>query len=159
MKKILSLVLFLAFLSMDTAGVLALNLSADTPVLIQSEGTYTSDSLNVGNDVDFSVVSNVISGNKVVIKAGTPVSAKVVKIESRRRIGRPGIITLGEFYTKSVNGEEVPLAGGINKEAKSKMALSITLSAVVIPLFLLMHGKEAQIDKGTQYTMYPASGI
>ncbi len=158
MKKILSFILFAAFFSMNTMGVYALSLPVNTPVLVKSEGVYDSGSLQAGSEIDFSVVSDVSSDmGKVVIKAGTPVTAKVVSVRKSGRIGKPGKIAVGGFSTKAINGANVPLSGSVAIQGKSKMGLSIALSLIVIPFFLLMKGKDTQIMPGAQYTLYTAA--
>lgn len=158
MKKILCFVLFSLFLSMDTLGVYAINLPANTPVAVQPSGVYSSAALQAGNEVDFIVVNDVVSSmDKVEIQAGTPVKAKVLAAKARGRVGKPGKITLGEFYTTSTKGEKVPLSGSVVSQGKSKMGLSIALSVVVIPFFLLMKGVDTQISTNMQYVLYTAN--
>ena len=157
MKKLFSLFLFTVIAYAYTGlCTFAAYLSANTPVVIQTENLYSSDNLSVGDEVQFRVVNNVAGNNgAVLIKQGALVNAKVVKVNKRGRVGIPGRITIDEFYATAVNGRKIPLAGVIQNNAKSKMGLSIGLS-VLIPLFLLMHGEDTQIPQGAQYTLYTA---
>ena len=158
MKKIVSLFLFFMMVYFYTGlGAYATSLPANTPVKVQAKDIYCSSVLTVGDEVHFTVTDNVTSNNAVAIKKGTNVKAKVVKVNKRGRIGIPGRITIDEFQTTDVNGKTVPLSGTVVSEAKSKMGLSITLSVLIIPLFLLMHGKDTQILQDAQYTLYTTS--
>ncbi len=158
MKKILCFILFSLLLSMDTIGIYALSLPSGTPVTVEPDSVYNSAVLQTGSEVDFRVVNDVVSNmDKVEIKAGTPVKAKVLLAKKRGRIGKPGKITLGEFYTTSAKGEKVPLSGTIASQGESKKGLSIALSIIVIPFFLFMRGKDTQITTGMQYTLYTAN--
>lgn len=157
MKKLFSLFLFTVIAYAYTGlSVFAAYLNANTPVVVQTENLYSSDNLSVGDEVQFRVVNNVAGSNgAVLIRQGALVSAKVVKVNKRGRVGIPGKITVDEFYANAVNGRKVPLSGVIQNNGKSKMGLSIGLS-VLIPLFLLMHGEDTQIPQGVQYTLYTA---
>ena len=159
MKKLISLFLFITIVYLYSGvGAYAASLPANTPVAVQAESLYSSNALAVGNEVWFSVLNNITDNNGVLlIKKGESVKAKVVKVNKRGRIGIPGRITIDEFYTTSASGKKIPLSGTIKSEAKSKMGLSITLGIVIIPLFLLMHGKDTQILQGDQYTLYTTS--
>ena len=159
MKKYTVLFLLIVFLSMTTNTVAlaaAAVIPVNTAVVVQSDETYSSSAVKAGDSVNFSVVKNVEIGRKKVIPAGTKVYATVLQSKERARIGRPGEIVIGDFYM-TLYGNKVPLSGQISQKAKSKMGLSIALSAIIIPFFLLMRGKNAQITSGSQYELYTAS--
>lgn len=162
MKKLLSFVLFSLFLSVET-GNLALASGAvlpnNTPVTIQSNNYYDASSLSVGDSVNFRTVNNIILNGQTVIAAGSPVTATVQKAHKRGRIGTPAEITIGDFYTVSSNGAKVPLTGAVSQKGKSKMGLSIALSVLIIPLFLLMKGKDTAIEQGYQTTVYTSGNV
>lgn len=161
MKKILSIILS-ALIVTSTFGTITFAgvLPANTPVIIQSEKNISKNTVSVGDNIYFKVVKDVKNSNEeVIIAAGTPVSGKIVKIKERRRIGVPGEITINSLYTTSTNGEKIHITTEINKKAKSKMGLSITLSALLIPFFLLMRGKDAEIPAGYQTTVYTAQNV
>ncbi len=161
MKKILSLILLVSFFSVGLSfPAYSENynmIPANTPITIQAANNYNSNNLKTGDKVFFTVVNDISANGKVVIAAGTPVTAVATKVKARSRIGKPGEINIGEFHTTSVNGLNIPLTGVIMEKAKSKMALSITLSAIIIPFFLLMRGKDVAINQGLKYTVFTTS--
>ena len=119
-------------------------LSAQTPVIIASVEEISTENIKSGDVVNFKIANDVNDTNgNILIKAGTPVSAKITFVKSKLRIGRSGEITISDFNTKAVDGTYVPLSGTVSEKAHNKMTLSIVLSAVICPLFLLMRGKEA----------------
>ena len=156
MKKVLSLFLMVSFLAFGT-GVYAENiLPANIPVTVQVNNNYSSDSLNVGDNVIFSVLSDITANSNIAIPAGTSVYAAVKNVKSSSRIGKSGMISLGDFYTTSKNGVKIPLTGVIEERAKSKTGLSVALS-LLMPFFLLMHGENAHLNQGAQYTLFTSS--
>lgn len=130
-------------------------LPANTPVIIQVKDTITTDKMTNGSTVNFSVLQDVKnSSGHILIKAGTPVSAQISFMEHRGRIGQSGEITISDFHTTAIDGTYIPLSGTVSAKPNDKMALSIVLSVLVCPLFLLMKGKEATIMAGTTKTAY-----
>ena len=158
MKKILSSIMLTAFMFMSIGtSAIAGTLPANTPITIQANESFGSNTLHAGDSVNFSVVSDIALNGSVVIPAGTLVGATVKKAKARRRIGVPGEIIIGDFYTTSINGVRIPLNGNVIEKGKSKMGLSIALSAIVIPFFLLMKGKDISVLPGYQYTVFTTS--
>ena len=162
MKKLLSLLLFSLFLSMNTftyALAVGATLPNNTPVEIQAVNNYNPDNLSAGDNITFTTVNNITLNGKTVIAKGSTVNATVKSTQKRKRIGKSAEITVGDFYTVSTKGTKVPLTGAISKKGKSRTGLSIALSILVFPLFLLMKGKNTSIGQGEQVTVYTANPI
>ena len=162
MKKLLSLVLGALFICANTFSVAyaaGATLPNNTPVEIQLLEGIDSSSAQTGDSVKFKTVKSITLNGQTIIAAGSPVSATVIKAEKRKRIGRPGEIVVGDFSTVTTKGTKVPLTGDLSQSGKRKMTLSIVLSVVIIPLFLLMKGKDAVIEQGYQTTVYTAGAI
>ncbi|WP_243348170.1 hypothetical protein [Parabacteroides sp. FAFU027] len=135
-------------------------LSAGTSVPLETVNTIDADNLADGQVIDFRVMSDVKVGNQVVIKAGSIAKGQVLSYKKSGMIGQPGQLQIQIRSVKSVDGQEVFLAGGnINKEGDSKLVLSIALSLLLCPLFLLMKGKSAVIPAGMQVTSSVASDV
>lgn len=130
-------------------------LPAHTPIAIRCEETITTNNIVNGSIVKFSVVRDVKDENgRVLIKAGAPVSAQISFAKDKGMIGRSGEITITDFHTTAIDGTYIPLSGSVSSKADDKMTLSIVLSVIVCPLFLLMKGEEARMPAGTQKTSY-----
>ena len=145
-------------MNISTQKIAATNgstLQPNTPVTVSLKNNLSTSNIVSGGTVEFVVTENVAGADgNIVIQAGAPASAKISSAKSRKRIGKPGEVTLSDFHVVAVDGTYVPISGTINAKAKSKMALSITLSVLVFPLFLLMRGQDANIPAGTQRTFY-----
>jgi len=133
----------------------ATNLKAHTPIIIRCDDSITTREIVNGSTVDFVVVADVKdSAGRILIKAGSPASAQISFSRARGRIGQSGELTVSDFHTTAVDGTYVPLSGSVSAKADDKMVLSICLSVFICPLFLLMHGEDAQVPAGTQKTVY-----
>lgn len=134
-------------------------LEAHTPVIIKNDEEINTKNIKSGDQINFVTVQDVKDkkGN-VVIEAGTPVSANI-EFKKRELIGRSAKITISDFHTKSVDGNYIPLSSVITEEPEDRMVLSIVLSVLVCPLFLLMKGKQARVPANTVKTVYTAFDV
>lgn len=135
-------------------------LRAHTPIIIKCTETISTRDVVSGGTVNFAVVSDVKDSNgKILIKAGTPVTAEISFVKSRGLVGRSGEVTITDFHTTAVDGTYVPLSGSVSAKPDDSMTLSIVLSVLVCPLFLLMKGDDAQLPAGTTKTAYTVSDV
>lgn len=135
-------------------------LSAHTPIMIRCDETITTKDIVTGTIVNFSVVSDIKSDNGIVlIKAGTPVTATITFASSKGMLGKSGTISVSDFHTTAVDGTYIPLSSSISANPDDKMTLSIVLSLLVCPLFLLMKGDDAQVTQGTVKAAYTITDL
>lgn len=135
-------------------------LKAHTPVVIRAVDTITTGEIVSGGTVNFSVVSDVkdVNGN-ILVKSGAPVTAQISFTRSKGMIGRSGEVTVSDFSTIAVDGSYIPLSGSVSAQPNDKMTMSIVLSVLICPLFLLMKGQEAVVPAGTQKTAYTVNDV
>ncbi len=140
-------------LSANTAGKYVL--PAHTPIMIRCEETITTKGVVSGTTVNFSVLNDVKDNNGVIlVKAGSPVTAQISFTKDKGMIGKSGQLTVTDFHTTAVDGTYVPLSGSVSASPDDKMTLSIVLSVLICPLFLLMKGDDARLPAGTTKTAY-----
>ncbi len=134
-------------------------LNARTPVIIRSNEEINTKTLKSGDSINFSVVQDVTDEKgRIFIKANTPVSANIT-FKPKEYIGRSAEITITDFHTRAVDDTYVPLSSTISVEPEDKMVLSIVLSTVLCPLFLLMKGRNAILPEGTVKGVYTLSDV
>ncbi len=131
MKKIVLLsVIICCFLSLKAQKAVT--------VAIQPPSVCTYDSKMSGNFVG-EVASDVKIGDKIVIRAGTPVRMDI-NVKSRRGLGIPGRISMIPISTTDVNGNTIQLFGepikqsGEGKYGKA-FGLAFGLGLTVLPGF------------------------
>lgn len=151
MKKFLVSMLTGLFLLAQTSAFAA---TSNLAVNLSANKTISAESQVAGNTVYFTVANDVKdSQGNVEIKANTQASGTVTEVSPMRRIGRSAYITIDKITTESTNGSTVNLKA-ISIQKKHVMVRSIVLSVLIIPLFLLMHGPEAEIPQGSVVTTY-----
>lgn len=127
----------------------------NTPIEIKAINTLSTENLKVGDRVNFVVNKDVLSttGN-VLIKKDALVYGEVTSITPKSKIGKSAILNIGDIYTTSIDEEIITSHSLLTIKPKNKIAKSVTLSTLVCPLFLLMKGKEAILEKGEIKTIY-----
>jgi hypothetical protein len=132
-----------------------------TPVRLRLGRNLSSHDAQVGETVDFEVLEDIQVNDVLVVKRGTFATATVTDAQPKRRMGRGGKLDIALDSVHLVDGEKVALRAV--KEANGgghtgAMTGAIVGTAIVLwpaaPLFLLMHGKDITIPKGTEITGY-----
>jgi hypothetical protein len=132
-----------------------------TPVRLRLGRTLSSADAQTGETVDFEVLDDVLIDDAVVIKRGATALATVTGAQPKRRMGRGGKLDVAMDFVRLGDGGKVALRAV--KDAKGgghtgAMTGAIVATAIVFwpaaPLFLLMHGKDITIPKGTEITAY-----
>jgi hypothetical protein len=140
---------------------LAFGLEDGTPVKLRTNRTVSSADAHVNDTLDFEVLEEVKVHDIVVIPRGGIAWGTITEAQPKRRMGREGKLNINIDDVKLSSGEKIPLRAV--KEAKGgghqgAMTGAIVATAIVFfpaaPLFLLMHGKDITIPKGTEITAY-----
>ena len=154
--------LFGSVLLLLSPAAIAQNVLEDgTPVKLRIARTISSSDAQVGDTVDFEVLEEIKVGNAVVVPKGGLAWATVTAAQAKRRMGRRGKLTMNIDSVRLVNGTRAALRGRQAVEGGSPsvaMGIGIGASAVLFfpaaPSFLLMHGSDITIPKGTEVTTY-----
>jgi hypothetical protein len=127
-----------------------------TPIKLRLSQTVSSADAQVNDRVEFEVLEDVMVDNVVVIAKGATALGTVTEAVPKRRMGRAGKLEIVMDSVRLVDGQKAALRAV--KDAKggshtAGMTIGIVAAAVVFwpaaPLFLLMHGKDITIPKGT----------
>jgi hypothetical protein len=136
-------------------------LEEGTKVELVLAETISSADERVGNTVGFEVVEDVMVGNTVVIPRGASAWGTITVAESKKRMGRGGKLDVNVDKVRLADGEKVLLSavqGGKGGGHTGAMVGAMVVTSLIIwpaaPLFLLMHGKDITIPKGTRVVAY-----
>jgi PDZ domain len=132
-----------------------------TPVRLRLSRTISSAEESAGNEVDFDVLEEVRIGDRIVIPKGSLARGTVTFAEEKRRMGRGGKLDVNIDSVRLANGQKAALRAVKNTKGGGHvgaMTGAIVVSAVVFwpaaPFFLMMHGKDITIPKGTEIAAY-----
>jgi hypothetical protein len=136
-------------------------LEEGTPVILVLSETISSADERVGNTVGFEVVDDVKVGDIIVIPRGATAWGTVTVAEPKKRMGRGGKLDVNVDKVRLVDGEKVLLSaakGGKGGGHTGAMVGAMVGTSLIIwpaaPFFLLMHGKDISIPKGTKIAAY-----
>lgn len=122
-----------------------------TKVRLKLVDKVSSQINNEGDDVNFIVTDDVKIGDVLLIKEGSRCIGFIEELFVKGSIGRAGKLVIRLDSTRAVNGKKVPLTGTITKKGESRIITSAVLSVVLLPFFLVMTGKDAQLPAGYQF--------
>jgi hypothetical protein len=126
--------------------------------------TVSSADAQVGENVDFETLDDVKLGDAVVIPQGSTALATITEAVPKRRMARGGKLAMNVDFVRLPNGEKLPLRGVQDVKGNSHtgaMTGAMVASAIVFfpaaPFFLFMKGKDIEIPKGHEVTVYTDS--
>src|SRR5580704_15465589 len=128
-----------------------------TPVKLRIAQTVSSADAHVNDRVEFEVLEEIrIQGVLIVPKGGIALGT-VTEAQPKRRMARGGKLEIVMDSVRLDDGEKAALRatkGGNGGGHTGAMTAGIVATALVCivcaPLFLLMHGKDITITKGTE---------
>jgi hypothetical protein len=132
-----------------------------TAVILRLGRSLSSADAHAGDRVDFEVAEEVSVNRIVVIPKDSPASGTVVTAHKKRRMGRAGKLDVSIESVQLADGEKATLRAVKESQGGSHtgiMAGGMVATSLVVwpaaPVFLLMHGKDVTIPKGTEVTAY-----
>ena len=147
--------------SMPAIASVPLVLEDGTPVRLVLQENLSSGSAVTGQTVSFETVEDVIVDGVVVIPKMSTAWATVTQAQAKRRMGRGGKLDLNIDKVRLADGEKAMLRAvraGKGGGHTGAMTGAIVATSLVLwpaaPLFLLMHGKDITIPKGTEITAF-----
>ena len=132
-----------------------------TPVQLQMLRTISSAHGKKNDRIDFMVINDVIVGGYIIIRAGAIASGSVVQVKGKHLLGIGGNVVIKVDSVGLVTGDEVALRA--RKEFKGSartklMAVEMIATGIfylpAAPVFLLSHGRDSTVLKGTEMTAY-----
>ena len=132
-----------------------------TPLKLKLTESLSSATTVTDEEITFEVLEDVLVLDKVVIARGSSVIGTVLHAQAKRRLGRAGKLNVAVDSARLTTGGKVSLRGVKERNAggnQGKMTAAMVGTALVFwpaaPLFLLVHGKDITIPKGTHITAF-----
>ena len=137
-----------------------------TAVTLRLGRSLSSADAHAGDRVDFEVAEEVSVNRIVVIEKDSPASGTVITAHKKRRMGRAGKLDVTIDSVQLVDGEKATLRAVKESQGGSHtgiMAGGMVATSLIVwpaaPVFLLMHGKDVTIPKGTEVTAYISGDV
>ena len=149
MKKIISLVLCLSFISLQASAII---LPEGKAIPVKPVQDLNADNLKQGETVIFEVAQPVKVNGNVVVKQGTEVTAQVAKLKNNFILGIPGEMELTNFQLITNDNDSILLRGNIRDKGEGRYWAHVGWF-FLFPL-LFVKGGDGKIPATVQYTMY-----
>ena len=137
-----------------------------TAVTLRLGRSLSSADAHAGDRVDFEVAEEISVNRIVVIPKDSPASGTVITAQKKRRMGRAGKLDVTIDSVQLVDGEKATLRAVKESQGGSHtgiMAGGMIATSLIVwpaaPVFLLMHGKDVTIPKGTEVTAYISGDV
>ena len=141
-------------------------IKSGTAVKLQFSNTISSASAHKGDKVDFVVEKGVAVDGYTVVRAGEMARGSVVEVEQKRLLGMGGRVTVRLDSVRLANGERVGLEARQRFKGRShtlRMGLAMAVTGAIYfpaaPVFLLTHGRDSTVLRGTELTGYTTSDV
>lgn len=113
-------------------------------------------SMNVGDQVEFTLSQPIVVGDQVVVNSGLKILGTVSEARSSGVLGRKGKLSVTIEYLYLANGQVINLKGQSATNLKGSGVAVAATAVVLTPLGLLIPGKGAKFKSGTIFDAYIA---
>ncbi|MCG2712030.1 MAG: hypothetical protein L6420_05600 [Elusimicrobia bacterium] len=148
-----------------TAGILCCNgglimateivkIPGGTFVSLQLLETVSSETAEMGQRIQFAVLSDVYIEGKTVIKKGAQAIGEVTNVSAAGMAGAAGSLTIALQMVQSVDGTMIPISSTKGGKGESKLATSVAVSLICCIFAIFMKGKNVTYATGTMYNAY-----
>src|SRR4051812_34704499 len=133
-----------------------------TRLRVRLDQTISSASAEQGQAVELSITEAVRVNDQVVIPDGSRVTGTVTMAQEKRHMGRAGKLDFSIDRVRAIDGEWIPIRYTVNKANGGSHAVAtgvLTAGAAVLfwpaaPAFLLIKGKDVNINKGVVFDAF-----
>jgi hypothetical protein len=141
-------------------------IKSGTPVKLQFAKTICSATAHKGDRLDFVVEKSVAIDGYTVIRAGALAQGSVVEVKQKRLLGMGGRVIVKLNSVELANGERLALEArkrfkGGSHTLRMGMAMAVTgaIYLPAAPVFLLAHGRDSTVLKGTELVAYTEGDV
>jgi len=131
-----------------------------TSLRLVTGATVTSETAQIGDRILLLLDENVMVGNTIVARKGSPVEATITRVDRAGRDGKPGVLA---FQVQSLNahGTPVPLSAMLTLAAPdpAAQAQGNSNASQVHVIGALPPGEEAEINPGMALTAFVVADI
>lgn len=126
-------------------------IKAGTVVELKSLKTVYAREVEVGDNVKFEVVGNVVSNGEILIPAGTIANGIVTDARKSSLAGTKGRLSVDIKSLALADGIKVPLSGMVRVTGKNRTPLAVVAALFVWPC-IFIPGTKAVMTEGSEAT-------
>jgi hypothetical protein len=128
-------------------------LAEGTAVPLVFASDVNSKTAHVGDKIALTLAQDLKAGDVVVARKGTSSVATITEVDQPHVLGRPGEVIFKADYLQA-DGTVIKLRGTAAKEGEDEATKAAALMVIPLPIGLLVHGKDAEIQPGARFTAF-----
>lgn len=126
-----------------------------TIVQVKTIKDLSGKQAKVGEIIEFEVADHVIINNYVLVPKGSKASGTVTAARGSQALGIKGKLEFTIDYLYLSTGKAIKLRSTkLGASSRGRGETVVAGAVLLTPLFLLWHGKQAKIPKGTTFSVY-----
>jgi hypothetical protein len=136
-------------------------LPINTPVRLKLNENLSSATNRINDRIDFEVLEDVKVRDQVVISRGAIAMGTVTEAKPKGMLGKAGKLDVAIDSVRLADGKSASLSASQSVKGKghgAAVTTGVVVTALVLwpaaPFFLLMHGNDVNIARGTEITAY-----
>jgi len=129
-------------------------LKEETTLKIVLNKSISSSNSAIGQPIEAEVAEDIIIDDRIIIAKGSPVKGSISAVETAKRIGKGGSISLQISSVRAVDEQKVSLRSGLGRNGSDKTGKTVALTVIFGLPGLLVKGREAGMVKGTKITAF-----
>lgn len=130
-----------------------------TSVILSLLETISSKTAQVGQKVRFSIVSDVIVDDKIVIKKGAVATGEITAAGAAGMAGTAGSLTVNLQLIEGADGSMIPISATKGAKGESRLAQSVAITALCCIFAIFMKGKDVTFEQGSTYSGYTIAPV
>ncbi|MGQ0429083.1 MAG: hypothetical protein ACT4UQ_04040 [Gammaproteobacteria bacterium] len=127
----------------------AVQLRSGTPVLLSLEHHVTSGYTPVGAMIHLRVAEDVMAGDRVVIRRGTPVRGRMRQAAGHAMMGASGSMTIGIDSVPAVDGQQLRVVASETRHGRDRSSTASSLAMFGVLPGLVTRGEHSYLPRGS----------
>ena len=134
-------------------------LPANTEIVLKMNAELSSKKAREGDVFLASVAHDVMLGNMVVIRKGTPANGVVTWRTGKGAFGKSAKMTYA-FHSLELEGQRVPISGEFRQEGSGNTGATVgAVAAAGVIGGLFVTGRSAVVEQGREHKVHTAAAI
>ncbi|WP_447726221.1 hypothetical protein [Sphingomonas koreensis] len=134
-------------------------LPANTEIILTTNSELSSKKVSEGHVFVASVARDVMLGNMVVIRKGTPANGVITWRTGKGAFGKSAKMTYA-FHSLELEGQRVPVSGGFRQEGSGNTGATVgAVAAAGVIGGLFVTGRSAVVEQGREHKVHTTVAI
>lgn len=131
-----------------------ISLSEGTIIRVRLLETLDSRISKNGDMVNLEASEDVVVDRYTIVKKGAKVTGMINEVSGSGIAGKKGSLNFSIDYVQSTTGKNIKLRYSSTSAGQSRTTGTVAAALIINPLFVLVKGKSATIEKDKEFNVY-----